>query len=87
MGACFCVAGTGLMAAIMWEGWPKWVQSYEGGFFIGATGIFTFPEWPVRLVLFVGCGLMGIQFLLIAVDHVFAAIGRRAAAFRGSDRS
>jgi TRAP-type mannitol/chloroaromatic compound transport system permease small subunit len=75
LGAFFCLAGAGLMAAIMWEGWFKWIQSFEGGFYIGAVGVFAFPEWPVRLTLFVGCGLMGIQFLLMASDAIAAALG------------
>ncbi len=85
MGAAFALAGAGLMGAIMWEGWPKWIQSYEGGFFLGAPGVFTFPEWPVRLILFVGCGLMAIQFLLMMADQLSAAFGKRAAE-TGSER-
>lgn len=79
MGALFCLAGTGLMAGIMWEGWPKWIQSYEGDFFLGAAGVFTFPEWPIRLILFLGCGFAGVQFFLMALNHLSAAFGARPA--------
>lgn len=76
MGIIFAMAGAGLMFAIIWGGWPKWLQAYHGGHFVGNTGVFTFPEWPQRFVLVVGCGLMGIQFLLLALDNFRGLFGK-----------
>ncbi len=76
MGIIFALAGAGLMFAIIWGGWPKWLQAYRGGHFVGNTGVFTFPEWPQRFVLVVGCGMMGIQFLLLALDNFRGLFGK-----------
>lgn len=76
MGILFSAAGIGLMVAIIKGGWSKWIQAYEGGFFIGNTGVFTFPEWPQRLVLVIGCAMLAIQFALIALDHFRALFGK-----------
>jgi C4-dicarboxylate transporter, DctM subunit len=76
MGALFNLAGVGLMVAIIGGGWPKWIQAYEGGHFVGNVGVFTFPEWPQRLVLVIGCATMGMQFLLLALDNVRAMFGK-----------
>ena len=76
MGALFNLAGVGLMVAIISGGWPKWIQAYEGGHFVGNVGVFTFPEWPQRLVLVIGCATMGMQFLLLALDNVRAIFGK-----------
>lgn len=76
LGALFHLAGVGLMVAIIAGGWPKWLQAYEGGHFIGNVGVFTFPEWPQRLVLVIGCGAMSIQFFLLALDNMRAMFGK-----------
>ncbi|MEK9662631.1 MAG: TRAP transporter small permease [Alphaproteobacteria bacterium] len=76
LGALFHLAGVGLMIAIVKGGWPKWLQAYDGGHFVGNVGVFTFPEWPQRLVLVIGCGAMAIQFLLLALDNMRAMFGK-----------
>ncbi len=62
----FFSAGAALMAAIMLRAWPKWVTAYDADFYVGVVGVFTFPEWPRLLIVFIGCGLTGLQFLLLA---------------------
>lgn len=76
MGLVFNLAGVGLMAAIIKGGWPKWIQAYDGGHFVGNVGVFTFPEWPQRLILVIGCATMAIQFFLLALDNVRAMYGK-----------
>ncbi|NKB48641.1 MAG: TRAP transporter small permease subunit [Alphaproteobacteria bacterium] len=76
MGILFSVAGVVLMIAIIKGGWPKWIQAYEGGHFIGNAGVFTFPEWPQRLVLVIGCAMLAIQFALLALDNFRGLFGK-----------
>jgi TRAP-type mannitol/chloroaromatic compound transport system permease small subunit len=76
MGFFFSAAGVGLMIAIIKGGWPKWIQAYHGNFFIGNVGVFTFPEWPQRLILVIGCALLAIQFSLLAFDNIRALFGK-----------
>jgi C4-dicarboxylate transporter, DctM subunit len=76
MGALFNFAGVGLMVAIIAGGWPKWIQAYEGGHFVGNVGVFTFPEWPQRLILVIGCTAMAIQFALLALDNIRGIWGK-----------
>jgi TRAP-type mannitol/chloroaromatic compound transport system permease small subunit len=76
MGILFSAAGVGLMIAIIKGGWPKWIQAYEGNFFVGNTGVFTFPEWPQRFILVVGCAMLAIQFALLALDNIRALFGK-----------
>ncbi|MFN0304394.1 MAG: TRAP transporter small permease subunit [Burkholderiales bacterium] len=72
----FNVAGAALMAGIMWPGWSRWLRAYDAGDFEGIPGVFTFPRWPAFLVLFIGCGLMGIQFLLLVLDNLRGIAGK-----------
>ena len=76
MGIFFSAAGIGLMIAIVKGGWPKWLQAFHGGHFIGNTGVFTFPEWPQRLILVIGCAMVAIQFALMALDSIRGLFGK-----------
>ncbi len=76
----FCCAGAALMAAIMMGAWPKWLKAYHADFYVGVVGVFTFPEWPRLLVVFIGCGLAGLQFLLLAAGNARAMLRPAAAA-------
>ena len=71
--ALFFCAGAALMAAIMLRAWPKWVAAYDADFYVGVVGVFTFPEWPRLLIVFIGCGFTGLQFLLLAATNVVSA--------------
>ena len=68
----FCCAGAGLMAAIMSGAWPKWIKAYDNDFYVGVVGVFTFPDWPRLLIVFIGCGLTGLQFLILAAESARA---------------
>ena len=79
LGAIFSLAGAALMAAIMFKAWPKWVSAYENDFYVGVIGVFAFPDWPRLLIVFVGCGLTALQFLVFAAESA-RAISRAPAA-------
>ena len=68
----FSFAGIYLMAAIMMGAWPKWIKAYDNDFYVGIVGVFTFPEWPRLLIVFIGCGLTALQFLAFAVTNARA---------------
>ena len=65
------------MIAIITGGGSKWLQAYHGNFFVGNVGVFTFPEWPQRLILVIGCTLLAIQFALLALDNIRALFGKQ----------
>jgi TRAP-type mannitol/chloroaromatic compound transport system permease small subunit len=75
MGLLFHAAGACLMAAIMIGAWPKVLAAWRDNFYIGVIGVFTFPEWPLLLIIFLGCGLTGLQFLLLASGNMLRLAG------------
>lgn len=84
LGLVFHVAGALLMAAIMIGAWPKWLAAWREGYYVGVIDVFTFPEWPVLFIIFFGCGLTGLQFVLLALRNVLALGGAQAPAHSGS---
>lgn len=77
LGLVLHLAGACLMAAIMTGAWPKFLAAWESGYYVGVIDVFTFPEWPLLLVIFLGCGLTGLQFLLLAIDNLLILCGAR----------
>ena len=67
LGVLFAIGGICLMAAIMAGAWPKWLTAWWEGYYVGVIDVFTFPEWPLLLIIFIGCGLTALQFALLAV--------------------
>jgi TRAP-type mannitol/chloroaromatic compound transport system permease small subunit len=78
LGLVFELAGAALAAAIVTGAWPKFTTAWREDFYVGVVGVFTFPEWPLVLIMFLGCGLMGLQFLLLAATSLLNLCGVRA---------
>ncbi|MEC7489763.1 MAG: TRAP transporter small permease [Pseudomonadota bacterium] len=76
----FCVAGLFLMVSIMSAAWPKSLDAYQNDFYVGVVGVFTFPDWPRLFLVFLGCGLTGLQFLLIGVKDLVTIVKPNPAA-------
>lgn len=78
MGFLFNLAGACLAAAIMIGAWPKWLAAWRSDYYVGVIGVFTFPEWPLLFIIFLGCALTGLQFILFAIDNVLCLSGAPA---------
>ena len=76
----FCIAGVVLMGAIISVAWPKWLDAYDSDFYVGVIGVFAFPDWPRLLIVFIGCTLTGLQFLMLAARDVRKLINPDASA-------
>jgi len=75
LGFVFHVAGVCLAVAIMIGAWPKWLAAWRSDYYIGVIDVFTFPEWPLLLVIFLGCGLTGLQFVMDAIGNLLSICG------------
>jgi TRAP-type mannitol/chloroaromatic compound transport system permease small subunit len=80
LGAVFHLAGVCLALAIMMGAWPKFLAAWREGYYVGVIDVFSFPEWPLILIIFVGCGLAGLQFALLAIGNLLRACGATAPA-------
>lgn len=75
VGLLFHAAGACFMAAIMIRAWPKWLEAWRTGYYVGVIDVFTFPEWPLLFTIFFGCGLTGLQFVVLAVGDLLTLCG------------
>lgn len=70
VGIIFNAAGVCLATAIMTGAWPKFITAWKEDYYVGVIGVFTFPEWPLLLIIFLGCGLLGLQFVMLAIGNI-----------------
>ena len=70
IGFCFSLLSMLFMAIILYGSYPLLMESIEYGYYVGEEGIATFPVWPVKLVILIGCSLTFLQFLVFAVGYL-----------------
>jgi TRAP-type C4-dicarboxylate transport system permease small subunit len=64
--AVFSVVGIFACGVIAYATWPLFSRAWGNDEFLGIEGIFTFPTWPMRLVVLSGAALAAIQYALLA---------------------
>lgn len=72
LGVIFDLTGALFFLAILYGSLPRLVEAWRGGYYAGNVGIFTFPVWPVRLILVVGCITAMAVFLQFVRQHILA---------------
>lgn len=68
----FDIAGVIFFSVILTGAVPFFIDAWVGGYFIGTEGIFTFPKWPVRLILVISCFTVILVFLFKIYKDVVA---------------
>lgn len=63
MDLVFSICGVVFFCVILTGAIPFFLDAWKGGYFIGTEGIFTFPKWPVRLILVISCFTVILVFL------------------------
>lgn len=63
--ALFSVFGILACAIIAYATWPLFQRAWSNNEFFGVEGVFTFPTWPMRLVVFTGATLAAVQYALL----------------------
>ncbi len=63
--ALFSLAGVFACAVIAYASWPMLARAWRDDEFLGIDGVFSFPIWPMRLVVCIGAALAAIQYALL----------------------
>jgi TRAP-type mannitol/chloroaromatic compound transport system permease small subunit len=75
----FALAAAFLFAVLFWFSYPFLLNSWFEGDFVGVEGYITFPTWPVRLIILMGCACACLQSLRVARRTFQIVAGRRTA--------
>lgn len=60
----FAALGAAVFAVLLWAIVPVLLRDIATNSLVGVRGVFLFPEWPLRVIVLVGCVAMIIQFVL-----------------------
>lgn len=63
----YSLAALALIWFIFSASLPLFEKSWERGTYLGTVGDFTAPEWPVKLVILVGCAALMVQIAIQAI--------------------
>ena len=73
--AFYSVLGIALFCALFVASRPMFVKAWVTNDYVGVEGYITYPQWPVRLIILIGCVGCIVQYALMAIDHVRQASG------------
>lgn len=71
--ALYGAAAAACFLAILAYVWPDFVADWRAGTYYGNEGVFTFPRWPIKLMLLVGCTATALEYLRRAAGDLRAA--------------
>jgi TRAP-type mannitol/chloroaromatic compound transport system permease small subunit len=70
----FSLAGVFVCGVVIYATYPSFIKAWVDNDFYGVQGVFTMPTWPVKLIVLIGCGVTGIQYLIHAFWHLRRAL-------------
>ena len=76
----FNLVGAGLFVLIFHASYPFFVEAWTTGEYAGIQGYVSYPVWPVRLIILIGCAVAAIQYCLFAWRDASVVSGRLAPA-------
>ena len=71
----FSLLGAGLFVALYVALQPLFVQAWTSNDYVGVEGYVTYPTWPIRLFMLIGCVGSTLQYLMFALHDVSRALG------------
>jgi TRAP-type C4-dicarboxylate transport system permease small subunit len=71
----YSLCGIGLFAVLFYASWPLFRIAWTQNEYAGVEGYVTYPVWPVRLVILIGCACATIQYALFAWQQFSGAFG------------
>jgi hypothetical protein len=76
--ALFLLVGAAMFALIVRAIWPTLTRALARNEYFGVEGVFTFPTWPVRMIIVVGAAAVVITYLLQAAKALHAGFAKGA---------
>ena len=71
----FNLVGAGLFVLVLHASYPFFVEAWTTGEYAGIQGYVSYPVWPVRLIILIGCAVAAIQYCLFAWRDIAVVFG------------
>ena len=70
MGAIFDALAIVFFLIVLYGAIPELYDSWRFDYFVGEEGLFTVAEWPIKLILVIGCTVTMLQFVKFTARHI-----------------
>lgn len=68
--------GVTMMAVVFYATLPIFRRAWVNDEFFGVQGMFMAPSWPIQFVVLLGTVFAGLQYLILTLGHLMAALRR-----------
>ncbi|MFN3547173.1 MAG: TRAP transporter small permease subunit [Mesorhizobium sp.] len=75
----YVAAALALVWFLLSASWPLFEKAWQRNTYIGTVGDFTAPEWPVKLIILIGCAALIMQLLIAGVIALWSLVEPKAA--------
>lgn len=72
--AVFHLTGAAVFGVILYVSVPLFLKAWRLDDYVGVAGYFTAPVWPIRLIIFVGSGVVVAEYLALTRAHLARAL-------------
>ena len=79
----YSLAALALIWFIFSASFPLFEKSWERSTYVGTVGDFTAPEWPVKLIILVGCAALMVQIAIQAIIALWSLVNPDASTGAG----
>ena len=70
LGAVFDLLAVLFFVIVLFGAIPDLYDAWRFNYFVGEEGLFTVVEWPIKLLIVIGCTVTMLQFVKFAVRHL-----------------
>ena len=70
MGATFDLLGVLFFAIVLWGAIADMHEAWVNDYFVGEEGLFTAPEWPIKVIIVLGCIITLLHFIRMAFHYL-----------------
>jgi len=72
MGAIFDFTGVVFFVIVLFGAIPDMIDAWVNDYFVGEEGLFTAPEWPIKVVIVLGCVITLLHFVRAGWRYLLA---------------
>jgi TRAP-type mannitol/chloroaromatic compound transport system permease small subunit len=74
MGFVFDLLGVVFLVIVLYGAIPELYDSWRFNYFVGEEGLFTVAEWPIKLIIVLGCTVTMLQFVKFSIRHLIPVL-------------
>ena len=74
MGATFDALAIVFFVIVLYGAIPELYDAWRFNYFVGEEGLFTVAEWPIKLIIVIGCAVTMLQFVKFTARHILPLV-------------